>query len=59
MARPVGAEQSKPTRQDIINCYRTLKEKSKNGDVHACGWLIHLDKIEQIIDKKINEDKAA
>jgi len=40
MARPKGSNQSKPTRSDVMEYYRLLKEKAQAGDVNAAGWLL-------------------
>lgn len=42
MARPQGSNQSKPTRSDVLDYYRLLKQKAQAGDVNAAGWLLDL-----------------
>ena len=43
MARPKGSDQAKPTRSDVLEFYRLLKEKARAGDVNAAGWLVVAD----------------
>jgi acyl-CoA-binding protein len=43
MARPKGSIQTKPTRADVLEYYRLLKQKAAAGDVNAAGWLLVAD----------------
>jgi hypothetical protein len=43
MARPKGSTQAKPTRSDVIEFYKLLREKARAGDVNAAGWLVVAD----------------
>jgi hypothetical protein len=43
MARPKGSNQAKPTRSDVIEFYKLLREKARAGDVNAAGWLVVAD----------------
>ncbi len=40
MARPKGAQQAKPTRSDVRDSYRLLRDRAREGDVNAAGWLV-------------------
>lgn len=40
MARPKGARQTRPTRSDVHEYYKLLRDKARKGDVNAAGMLL-------------------
>ena len=40
MARPKGGRQAKPTKSDVHEYYKLLRDKARQGDVNAAGWLV-------------------